>query len=89
MINEELYQSTLTTVREIIATETGNDFEEILPDMFLEDELEITSTDLARLIKALNTHFSITLNAAEIEEEESVETVRELATVIAEEIELG
>lgn len=89
MISEELYTSTLKTVREIISEETGNDFEEIVPEMFLEEELEIAESELARLIKAINTHFSIQLNAAEIEEEESVKTVKQLAVVVAEEIELG
>ncbi|NCN06216.1 MAG: hypothetical protein GW762_03830 [Candidatus Pacebacteria bacterium] len=89
MISEEIYNSTLTLVREIISAETGNEFDEILPEMHLEDELEITEVDLARLIKAINTHFNINLDATEIEEEESVETVKELAAVVAEEVELG
>lgn len=89
MISEEIYTTTLTTVREIISAETGNDFDEILPDMHLEDELEVTDSDLIRLIKAINTHFGIKLDPTEIEEEESVETVRELAAVVAEEVELG
>lgn len=89
MISEEVYNTTLITVREIISSETGNEFDEILPEMHLEDELEITDGDLARLIKAINTHFNIKLDAAEIEEEESVETVKELSAVVAEEVELG
>jgi len=89
MISEEIYNSTLTLVREIISAETGNECDEILPEMHLEDELEITEVDLARLIKAINTHFNINLDATEIEEEESVETVKELAAVVAEEVELG
>ncbi len=89
MINEELFTSTLATVCEIIAAESGNEIEEILPDMHLEDELEIAETDLRRLIKVLNGHFGVELDPAVIEEEESVTTVRELATIIAEEIELG
>lgn len=89
MISEELYTSTLTAVREIISEETGNDFEEIVPEMFLEEELEIAESDLARLIKVINAHFNIQLDAAEIEEEESVKTVKQLAVVVAEEIELG
>lgn len=89
MISEELYNSTLKSVREIISEETGNDFEEIVPEMFLEEELEIAESDLARLIKVINAHFNIQLDAAEIEEEESVKTVKQLAVVVAEEIELG
>lgn len=89
MINEEIYTSTLTTIREIISTETGTDFDEILPDMHLEDELEITDSDLIRLIKVINAHFGIQLDPTEIEEEESIETVKQLAAVVAEEVELG
>lgn len=89
MINEELYTKTLMTVREIISAETGNEVEEILPDMHLEDELEVAEEDLTRLIKVLNGHFNIQLDPAAIEEEESVTTVRELAAVVTEEIELG
>jgi acyl carrier protein len=89
MISEELYNTTLTKVRELISEETGNDFEEIVPEMFLEEELEIAESNLAHLIKTINTNFNIQLNATEIEEEESVKTVKQLAVVVAEEIELG
>ena len=89
MINEELYAATLLKVREIIAEETGSDIDEILPDMHLEDELEIADDELLRLTKIINSKLGTSLNAAEIEEEESVVTVRELSIVVCEEIELG
>ncbi len=89
MINEELYTATLQKIREIISEETGNDIEEIQPDMHLEDELEIVDGELLRLTKVINAKLGTSLNAAEIEEEESVETVRELSVVVCEEIELG
>ena len=89
MINEQLFETTLKRVREIIAEETGNEFDEILPDMHLEDELEILNADLKRIIRSLNTEYRISINATEIDAEESVETVRQLTTVVCEEIELG
>lgn len=89
MVSEELLTKTLQEIKELIADETGNNLEEIVPEMHLEDELEIVETKLTRLINIINTHFNIELSAAEIEEEESVETVRQLAVIVAEEIELG
>lgn len=89
MINQELYDTILTQVRTIISNETGNDFEEILPDSIMDEELEIGANDLIRIITAVNDELEISLNAKEIVAEESVTTVRELAAIACEEVELG
>lgn len=89
MINQELYDTILTQVRTIISNETGNDLEEIMPDSILDEELEIGPNDFIRIVTAVNDELEINLNAKEIAAEESVTTVKELAAIACEEVELG
>ncbi len=89
MTNQELYETILEQVRTIISDETGTDFEEITPDSILDEELEIGPTDFLRIVAAVNDELQINLNAKELAAEESVTTVRGLAAVACEEVELG
>jgi acyl carrier protein len=89
MIQQEIYQKTLQNVREIIANETGNDFDDILPETLLEEELEIEPTDFTRIIKAINTQLGISLHPKELEADENLETVQDLTMIVCEELELG
>jgi len=89
MISEALYNATLVDIIEIIAQETGSEVEEILPDMDLDEDLDIVDSALIRLTKKINARLNTSLDAEEIEEEESVKTIKQLTVVVCEEIELG
>jgi acyl carrier protein len=82
-------EATLKRVCDIIAETTGNELEDVQPYAFLDDDLGVTPLDFTRIVKQINKDFGIRLDADELLETEEIETVAHLATVVAEEKELG
>ena len=78
---------TFERVREVIAEVTGNELDDVLPESHLEDDLGVTPLDYQRLISRLEKEFGISLSENDIIDE--IETVQQLAAVVAEEKELG
>lgn len=81
------FEQTLTKIQFIIANSTGNDPEDITPDSTLDEELNLTETDMTRIVHEINKAFGIALRPTDVSDE--AESVKELALLVHEEAELG
>lgn len=81
------FELTLNKIQFIIANSTGNDPEDITPESTLDEELNVTETDMTRIVLEINKAFNIALKPDDVSEE--AENVKELALLVHEEAELG
>ena len=81
-------QETLEKLNDIIVEVTGNDPEVVKPESDLEEDLGVVlDEDFERLIQAVNQAFEVELDPEEVSD--VVATVKDLANIIEEELELG
>lgn len=81
-------ESVFNIVQQTIAEVTGNDIIDVYPQAELEEELGVTPVDFKRIIMEINKSLEIELDVRELDQEE-IATVKELATIVAEEALLG
>lgn len=74
---------TFLRVQQLLAEITGNDFDEIFPDSYIHDDLNMTPMELAQFLASIESVFGIKLRREDLGE---FETLQELVDEIDERI---